>query len=345
MVIIIEGGFHEKSRSKVRLFRGLSAVMASLFILMLCLTTMANANSSVINRELGLTNFITEQGESNQDTAYFKSSFSSVAELEEAKHELAVSIGEEGSVLLKNSENALPLDKETEKVTVWGLNSLFPTLGGLMGSPVSPASDAGQNSVGILDALGMRGVQVNGDMAGFYGQFYGNVRKSSLFGAEIPGHSLTVSFANIYELPDSYQIGELSADAYTEDVLASADGTTAVVLVTRDSSEAADYSLTMTKDPSGNTFDSPLSLSVYERQMLELAKEHSNGKVIVLLNTVAVMEIEELKQDPDVDAILWTGLPGMYGFEVWQMCLWAMQALPDAWLTPMQSVQSRHRLW
>ena len=305
----------KKSKSRVRLFRGLSAVLASLFILMLCLTTMANANSSVINRELGLTNFVTEQGESNQDTAYFKSAFSSVAELEEAKHELAVSIGEEGSVLLKNNDKALPLDKETEKVTVWGLNSIFPTLGGLMGSPVSPTSDAGQKAVGILDALGMRGVQVNGDMAGFYGQFYGNVRKSSLFGAEIPGHSLTVSFANIYELPDSYQVGELSADDYTEDVLATADGTTAIVLLTRDSSEAADYSLTMTKDPSGNTFDSPLSLSAYERQMLDLAKEHSNGKVIVLLNTDAVMEVEELKQDADVDAILWTGLPGMYGFE------------------------------
>jgi len=69
----------KKSKSRVRLFRGLSAVLASLFILMLCLTTMANANSSVINRELGLTNFVTEQGESNQDTAYFKSAFSSVA--------------------------------------------------------------------------------------------------------------------------------------------------------------------------------------------------------------------------------------------------------------------------
>ena len=56
----------KKSKSRVRLFRGLSAVLASLFILMLCLTTMANANSSVINRELGLTNFVTEQGESNQ---------------------------------------------------------------------------------------------------------------------------------------------------------------------------------------------------------------------------------------------------------------------------------------
>ncbi|MFA9378318.1 MAG: glycoside hydrolase family 3 C-terminal domain-containing protein [Lachnotalea sp.] len=26
------------------------------------------------------------------------------------------------------------------------------------------------------------------------------------------------------------------------------------------------------------------------------------------------MEIEELKQDEDIDAILWTGLPGAYGF-------------------------------
>ena len=41
----------------------------------------------------------------------------------------------------------------------------------------------------------------------------------------------------------------------------------------------------------------------YERQLIGLAREHSNGKVIVLLNTDASMEIGELKQDPDADAI------------------------------------------
>ncbi|MBR2764881.1 MAG: glycoside hydrolase family 3 C-terminal domain-containing protein [Blautia sp.] len=305
-----------KRSVKEGLLRGLSAVFASLFVLVTCLSAVADANSAVINRQLGTTNFITESGgDPNADTAYFKSEFSTVEELVAAKHELAASIGAEGSVLLKNTDKALPLNKDTEKVTVWGLNSLFPTLGGLMGSPASPSTDAGQTGVGILDALGMKGVQLNGEMAGFYGQFYDKVRKSSLFGAEIPGHSLTVSFASIPEPADSYQIGELSAADYTAEILSTADDTTAIVFLTRDSSEAADFTTAMTSDPSGNTFDRPLALSAYEREMIDLAKEHSNGKVIVLLNTVSPMEVEELKQDPDIDAILWAGLPGMYGFE------------------------------
>ncbi|MBQ8092929.1 MAG: glycoside hydrolase family 3 C-terminal domain-containing protein [Clostridia bacterium] len=301
-------------KSKVGLFRGLSALLASLFVLSLCLTSVATVNAGVINRQLGTTSFITrDDGDPTRDKAYFKSEFSSVAELEAAKHELAAAIGSEGSVLLKNN-GALPLQAGQEKVTVWGLNSLFPTLGGLMGSSVMAAPNTNQKAIGILDALGMKGVQLNGEMAGFYGQFFEKVRKSSLFGAQIPGHSLNASFANMYEPEKIYQIGELSAADYTDEILATADDTTAVIFLTRDSSEAADFSDVMT-DTSGNTYSSPLALSEYERQMIALAKEHSNGKMIVLLNTDSPMEVEPLKQDPDIDAILWTGLPGMYGFE------------------------------
>ncbi|MEE3377777.1 MAG: glycoside hydrolase family 3 C-terminal domain-containing protein [Lachnospiraceae bacterium] len=301
---------------KPGLMRGLSAIFSTLLILALSLTSVANANSSVINRQLGTTAYITKtKGSSVSDTTYFKSEFSSVEELANAKHALAAEIAAEGSVLLKNANSALPLNKDTETVTVWGLNSLVPTLGGLMGSPAFPSEAGGQKATGILDALGMKGVQFNGAFAGFYGENFASVRKSSLFGAEIPGHSHTVSFDTIPEPASSYQIGELPASAYPADLLASADNTTALVLLTRDSSEAADFTTAMTSDPLGNTFETPLSLSAYEREIIDLAKQHSNGKVVVLINSVAVMEIEELKQDPDIDAILWVGLPGMYGFE------------------------------
>ena len=304
-----------KKTVKEGLLRGLSGIFASLFVLMLCLTSVAQDNVGIINRQLGTTSYVTQQkGDSVTDTAYYKAEFNSVAELEAAKHELAASIGAEGSVLLKNNNNALPLNAGSEAVTVWGLNSLFPTLGGLMGSSVSATADAGQTEVGILNALGMKGVQINGEMAGFYGQFYENVRKGFMFGFEIPGHSLTINFSTITEPVTSYPIGELSPDTYTSDVLASADDTTAIVILSRDSSETADYFAEM-KATGGDSFTSPLALSNYERELIKLAKQHSNGKVIVLLNTDTPMEIEELKQDPDVDAILWVGLPGMYGFE------------------------------
>ena len=150
-----------KKDSKSGMFRGLSAVFLSLTILTMCLTSVANANSAILNRELGTTNYITRQtGDSDTDTAYYKSEFTSVEDLEAAKHELAVRLAAEGSVLLKNNSNALPLQAGSESVTVWGLNSLFPTLGGMMGSSVMASTDAGQSQVGILDATGGGGCQL-----------------------------------------------------------------------------------------------------------------------------------------------------------------------------------------
>lgn len=303
-------------KPKKGLFGGLSAIFASLFVLMQSLTSVANANIGIINRQLGTTSFITQStGDSDTDTAYYKAEFSSVAELEQAKHELAVSIAGEGSVLLKNNDAVLPLNTGTDTVTVWGLNSLNPTLGGMMGSSVD-ATGAGQNAIGILDAMATEGFTMNTAMSDFYrqDQFAGSIRSAFLFGAEIPGHSLNPNFYPMYAPMDSYKVGEIPGSAYTGDVLASADNTAAVILITRDSSEAADYSDAM-KAMDGDSFTGPLALSEYERQMIGLAKEHSNGKVIVVLNSDQTMEIEELKQDPEIDAILWVGLPGMYGFE------------------------------
>ncbi|MBQ8161055.1 MAG: glycoside hydrolase family 3 C-terminal domain-containing protein [Clostridia bacterium] len=305
-----------KRSRKEGLFRGLSAVMASLFVLMLCLTQVADANTGVINRELGTTSFITQStGNTIADTAYHKPEFSSIAELEKAKHELAVSIAAEGSVLLKNNDGTLPLDVGTETVTIWGLNSIHPTLGGMMGSSVDAATDAGQQPVGILEAMEAEGFRLNTILTDFYrqDQFAGSVRSAFLFGAESKGHSLNPNFYPMYEPMDSFNVGEIPGSAYTDEVLASADGTAAIILLTRDSSEAADYSDAMAA-AGGDSFKTPLSLSDYEKQMISLAKEHSNGKVIVLINSDQNMEIEELKQDADIDAILWVGLPGMYGF-------------------------------
>ncbi|MBR4545053.1 MAG: glycoside hydrolase family 3 C-terminal domain-containing protein [Oscillibacter sp.] len=54
-------------------------------------------------------------------------------------------------------------------------------------------------------------------------------------------------------------------------------------------------------------------MSQYERDMIALAKAHST-KVIVLINANNPMEIEELKADSEIDAILWVGESGIYGF-------------------------------
>lgn len=301
-------------KPRLGLRRGLAVLLASLFVLSLYATSIAQANASKINSFLGTTSFKVEKTGEGGDGIYFESEFGSLKEVIDAKQALAVEISQEGSVLFKN-DGALPLST-SDKVTIWGLNSLAPTYGGLIGSTVSVNYEAGQQTITLIDAMKDRGFALNEDMLALYqseeaAAFY---RKAAFFGQEVPGHSLIPVFWPMFETADSYIVGELPADLYTEDVLASAKDTTAVVFLSRDSSEASDYAVSTMKDPNGDNFERPLGLSDNERAMIELAKANSNGKVIVVINADVTMEIEELKQDPAISAILWAGLPGAYGF-------------------------------
>ena len=61
----------------------------------------------------------------------------------------------------------------------------------------------------------------------------------------------------------------------------------------------------------------PLGLSDTERATIDAAvkaKAENGGKVIVLLNNASAMEIDELKNNDGIDAMLEVGIPGGYGF-------------------------------
>lgn len=56
-----------------------------------------------------------------------------------------------------------------------------------------------------------------------------------------------------------------------------------------------------------------LELSSEEKGMLEFAKRNYN-KVVVVLNESTTMEVGDLKDDNDIDGIIWAGSPGSTGF-------------------------------
>ena len=301
-----------KSR-KLGLKRGLATVLISVFIFSLFATAIASANSTTVNANLGTSSYSVVKTGDSGDGIYFRSEFSSVKEVIDAKEALAVEISQEGTVLFKN-DGALPLSN-TDQVTIWGLNSISPTFGGLIGSTVGVNSEKGQRTVTLIDAMKERGFTVNDTMIALYNSdaaqpYY---RAASFFGQSVPGHSLSPVFWPMYGPAEVYNVGELPADAYTEEALNSARDTTAIVFISRDSSEASDYSLAM-QATNGDHFDRPLALSDFEKDMIELAKANSNGKVIVVLNSDMTMEIDELKHDDEISAIVWAGLPGAYGF-------------------------------
>lgn len=291
-------------------WRGLTAMSASLLALCVGATSIVNNNAAIINTRLGLSNYeVVDTGEGMEsNSTYFKSEFSSLKELIEAKNALAEEISEEGSVLFKNENCALPLDINSEKITLWGLNSHNPTLGGMIGSSAVVNADAGQVAYNIETALAERGFDLNQDMMALYAseEVNGTYGRSA-------GHSVQPSFGKIYENFASYGIGEAPASVYGDDVLKSADDTVALVVISRDSSEASDYYPEMVNTTEGDSFERPLALSDNEKDMIELAKEHSS-KVVILINADNPMEIDDLKKDEAVDAILWAGAPGVNGF-------------------------------
>ena len=301
---------------KTGLKRGLAVILASIFVLSLFATAIAQTWSGKINTFLGTSSYkMVKTGESTSDGIYFKSEFKTVKEVIDAKEALAREISQEGTVLFKN-DGALPLNKGSEKVTIWGLNALAPTYGGLIGSTTSVNYEAGQTTVTLIDAMKEIGFNLNEDLLSLYSSSAADAyrRKAAFFGQEVPGHSLIPVFWPMFETADSYMIGEPPADFYTQDVLNAAKDTTAVVFLSRDSSEASDYAVSTMKDPNGDNFERPMALSDNEKALIELAKQNSNGKVIVVLNTDVTMEIADLKNDPAINAIVWAGLPGAYGF-------------------------------
>ena len=301
---------------KTGLKRGLAVIMASLFVLSMFATSIAQTWAPKINAFLGTSSFETvKTGESAGDGIYFDSEFTDVKQVIDAKEALAREISQEGTVLFKN-DGALPLDAASEKVTIWGLNALAPTYGGLIGSTTSVNYDAGQTTISLIDAMKENGVTINEELLSLYQSSAADQyrRKAAFFGQEVPGHSLIPVFWPMFETADSYMIGEPPASFYTQAALDAAKDTAAVVFLSRDSSEASDYAVSTMKDPNGDNFERPMALSDNERAMIELAKANSNGKVIVVLNSDVTMEIGELKNDPAISAIVWAGLPGAYGF-------------------------------
>lgn len=294
---------------KKKLWQGLTTTTAVLLTVSVVGSGIADTQASTLNSWLGTSNYkiVEVEGEATGDGTYFKSEFQTLEELFEAEVETARQLSAEGSVLLKNDNQALPLDIASETVTLWGLNSHNPTLGGMIGSSPSYNAETGQKSYPIEEALKEKGFSLNEEMISLY-----SGEEASAY-ARKNGHSLMPSFGMTYENSAMYAVGELPTSMYTKDVLESADDTAAIVVISRDNSEAADYNPNMANATEGDDFERPLALSTYEKDMIALAKEHS-AKVIVLVNSDNPMEIDELKKDKEIDSILWTGAPGLYGF-------------------------------
>ena len=274
------------------LWRGLAAIMLSLVLLFSIGYTIADTWRGQVDAAFGTSSYVT-------DTSNMKytSTYQTGEEMMEAAKAFAVREGEEGTVLMKNENNALPL---AEGATV----ALF---GGAAYSPYMSAA-GNEDAVKLESALTNAGFKIDSTMKGIY---------DTLLAFEGGKYTPNTRAGDYMD----FQIKEANPSVYTTDGGASAgwqDEVTAdvaLVVFSRPGGEGTTYKPGSAVDTEGNaTGKDPLDLSDDEIAVVDAAKETCDT-VIVLLNTSCTIEIGELKAgEHAVDGIVYIGIPNDYQF-------------------------------
>lgn len=223
--------------------------------------------------------------------------------------ELAYQISEEGMVLMENKDEVLPLESGT-KINLLGYYAYNPIYSGSGSGSVS-ASD----SISIVSSLEEAGFEINPAL-----------QESGIY---TPAEDDTGTEESVGFMTANLTLDEISIDSYSGDVSfenLAAYSDTAIVVIGRSGSEGAD----LTSYEGGDY----LALSQDEQDLLKSARE-SFDKLIVVIDSGNAMQMG-WAEEYDVDAVIWTGLPGPYGFEALGQIINGTVnpsgKLPDTWV-------------
>ena len=310
----------KQTKSKRRIWRGATTATASLLTLSLSATLVVDGFRTDIDKFLGTqsTKMVTEDVSAEDYT--FQSDYSSTTELLDAIEDLGERMNEEGSVLLKNENAALPLsEEETQKISLLGFSSYYPVQGGDFGSTLSENKGTDADTVDMLEAFESKGFEMNPTLKKMYQGLKEEfkIRGGSSMGCD---NLLSCNSTGYYGVFNSLEPKTETLDTAEPNWKESMNEyNVMVVTLARAAGENANYTPGeegVNPEQDLNQAD-PLGLSDTERAIIDeavKAKKENNGKVIVLLNNASAMEIEEIKNNTGVDAILEVGLPGGYGF-------------------------------
>lgn len=224
---------------------------------------------------------------SNIDTEYFKSEFASKEAAFANGLAVAEEIVAESTVLLKNENNALPLAAGSN-ISVFGNGARDVVYGGAGSGEV-----VGLQAHDITHVLSeIAGYNVNPTLKTFY-----------------EGRREARGVLDMYR--PTFHIGEVSPFAIPRARTMEYDayGDAAVIVFGRPGGEDHDMQLDMASHR-GLRGEHQLQLDEDERDLLEYVKEYFD-RIIVIVNSGQPIEAGIIQNDPDVDAVLWMGLPGM----------------------------------
>ncbi len=195
--------------------------------------------------------------------------------------EVSLRIQAEGVVLMKNENNALPIDlKKNNKVAVFGWSSHGMVLGGT-GSGSADVT----NAITFYDALRTEGFEIYEPLT----KFYKDYKESRQAGLAVGSTDMTIYEPSI-------------AKDYKADLLdgAKAWSDTAIIVLGRVGGEGNDLPLDY------------LTLSDAEQELIDYVGKNFE-KTVVLLNISNCIEVAPIKNNSNIDAMMWVGLPGLVG--------------------------------
>ena len=305
---------------KRNLWRGLTTLTASLLTVSVAAGPVVDSYRTDIDKFLGTKSSAMVTDSTDEDLYTYKSDYSSTTELLDSIEDLGERMSEEGTVLLKNENNALPLSKdETQKLSLLGFSSYYPVQGGDMGSSLNENKGTDADTVDFVEALDAKGFKINENLQKLYKSLEADFKTEvNMWGNIMEYYHITAPATDgVFASKEPSQEKMDSVDDKWKDSMD--DYNVMLVTIGRSSTENGTYLPGVDGvDASQNLNQTdPLGLSDDERDLINAAveaKENNGGKVIVMLNNANAMEIDEIKNNDGVDAIMEIGFPGGYGF-------------------------------
>lgn len=305
---------------KRNLWRGLTTLTASLLTVSVAAGPVVDSYRTDIDKFLGTKSSAMVTDSTDEDLYTYKSDYSSTTELLDSIEDLGERMSEEGTVLLKNENNALPLSKdETQKLSLLGFSSYYPVQGGDMGSSLNENKGTDADTVDFVEALDAKGFKINENLQKLYKSLEADFKTEvNMWGNIMEYYHITAPATDgVFASKEPSQEKMDSVDDKWKDSMD--DYNVMLVTIGRSSTENGTYLPGVDGvDASQNLNQTdPLGLSDDERDLINAAveaKKNNGGKVIVMLNNANAMEIDEIKNNDGVDAIMEIGFPGGYGF-------------------------------
>ena len=305
---------------KRNLWRGMTTLTASLLTVSVAAGPVVDSYRTDIDKFLGTKSSAMVTDSTDEDMYTYKSDYSSTTELLDSIEDLGERMSEEGTVLLKNENNALPLSKdETQKLSLLGFSSYYPVQGGDMGSSLNENKGTDADTVDFVEALNAKGFGINEDLQKLYKSLEADFKTEvNMWGNIMEYYHITAPATDgVFASKEPSQEKMDSVDDKWKDSMD--DYNVMLVTIGRSSTENGTYLPGVDGVDASQDLNQtdPLGLSDDERDLINAAveaKENNGGKVIVMLNNANAMEIDEIKNNDGVDAIMEIGFPGGYGF-------------------------------